>query len=68
LKRRDGEPVGQFEVPLFVPALGCVFCVVLIIVRIATGDFKAPLIAGVLIAGILGLYWFLSPKRSAPQG
>ena len=67
LKRRAGEPVGQFEVPLFVPALGCVFCVVLIIVRIATGDVKAPLIAGVLIAGILGLYWFLSSKKPAPQ-
>jgi len=37
LKRRKGELPGQLEVPLFVPAAGIV-CLVLIVVRVATGD------------------------------
>jgi amino acid transporter len=66
LKRRPGEPKGRFEIPDFVPALGCVLCVVLIVVRVATGDIIAPLIAGILIAGILGLYWLTSRQKEAP--
>lgn len=31
LKRRAGEPVGGFEVPLFVPLLGAVVCVAMIV-------------------------------------
>lgn len=67
LKRRPGEPPGRFEIPSWVPALGCVLCVVLIVVRIASGDIRAPLIAGGLIAGILVIYRFISPQSEAPQ-
>jgi APA family basic amino acid/polyamine antiporter len=67
LKRRPGEPDGRFEIPIFVPAIGCILCVVLIIVRVATGDILAPLIAGLLIAGILVVYWLSAPKANAPQ-
>ncbi len=67
LKRRPGEPKGRFEIPDFVPALGCVLCIVLIVVRVMTGDIIAPLIAGILLAGILGLYWLTSRQKEAPQ-
>ena len=67
LKRRPGEPPGRFEIPAWIPALGCILCIVLIVVRVATGDIKAPLIAGILIAGILVIYRLLSPKTEAPQ-
>lgn len=66
LKRRPGEPDGRFEIPTFVPAIGCILCVVLIIVRVATGDSLAPLIAGLLMAGILVIYWLSAPKTEAP--
>jgi len=56
LKRRKGELPGQFEVPLFVPAAGAIVCLVLIVVRVATGDWRAPALAGVLLLGSLGLY------------
>ncbi|OYW55057.1 MAG: amino acid transporter [Hyphomicrobium sp. 32-62-53] len=67
LKRRPGEAEGRFEIPAWVPALGCLLCLVLIVVRVASGDIKAPLIAGILIAGILGLYWLLARQKEAPQ-
>ena len=67
LKRRASEPPGRFEVPAWIPALGCLLCLVLIVVRIASGDVRAPLIAGGLIAGILGLYWLLARQKEAPQ-
>jgi basic amino acid/polyamine antiporter, APA family len=67
LKRRPGEQEGRFEIPAWVPALGCLLCIVLIVVRVASGDIKAPIIAGALIAGILGLYWLLARQKEAPQ-
>jgi APA family basic amino acid/polyamine antiporter len=67
LKRRPGEPPGRFEIPAWVPAVGCILCVALIVVRVATGDVKAPMIAGVLLAGIIVLYRFAAAKTQAPQ-
>ena len=67
LKRRASEPPGRFEIPAFVPALGCAMCIILIAVRVATGDILAPLIAGVLIAGIIGLYWLTARQKEAPR-
>jgi amino acid transporter len=67
LKRRPSEPEGRFEIPAWVPALGCVLCIVLIVARVVSGDIKAPLIAGALIAGILALYWLLTQQKEAPQ-
>jgi amino acid transporter len=66
LKRRPGEPVGHFEIPAFVPAVGFVLCVALIGVRVVTGNYIAPLIAGILIAGILLIYFVGAPKTQAP--
>ena len=56
LKKRKGETPGRFEIPRFVPALGAAVCGVLIVVRTATGDLEAPLLAGALLLGALGVY------------
>jgi amino acid transporter len=56
LKRRKGEKAGRFEVPLFVPAAGATVCLTLIVVRVASGDWQAPAIAGALLAGALFIY------------
>jgi amino acid transporter len=56
LKGRGGETPGRFEIPRFVPALGALVCFILIVVRTATGDLQAPLLAGVLLAGSLAVY------------
>jgi amino acid transporter len=56
LKRRKGEKPGRFEIPSFVPALGALVCGILIVVRTATGDMQAPLLAGALLAGALGIH------------
>lgn len=56
LQARAGEPKGGFEVPRFVPALGTVICLVLIAVRLAGGDWKAPALAGGMLAGMIALH------------
>ncbi|MGV1015276.1 MAG: APC family permease, partial [Methyloceanibacter sp.] len=56
LKQRQGEKRGYFEVPLLVPALGAVVCLTLIVVRVSTGDWRAPAIAGALLLGALAIY------------
>lgn len=56
LKGRADETPGRFEVPRFVPALGALICCILIVVRTATGDAQAPLLAGVLLLGALAIY------------
>ncbi len=61
LQRRKGEKPGKFEVPAFVPALGSVVCLVLIAVRVSTGDIWAPILAGALLAATLGLYFIMRP-------
>lgn len=65
LQRRPGEPKGGFEVPSFVPALGAVVCAVLLANRVATGDWRAPAIAGAVLAAILVLYAVLRPGGRA---
>lgn len=65
LQRRDGEPAGGFEIPSFVPVLGFVICAGLLLTRLASGDLKAPLIAGALIAAILALY--VATRSSLPK-
>lgn len=56
LKGRKGESPGKFEIPRIIPALGAIVCAVLVVVRTATGDMQAPLIACALLAGSLGVY------------
>jgi APA family basic amino acid/polyamine antiporter len=53
---RKTEAPGRFEIPRFVPALGALVCLVVIVVRVATGDLAAPLLAGALLLGSLGVY------------
>jgi amino acid transporter len=61
LQRRSREKKGKFEVPSFVPALGAVVCAVLIAVRVTTGDWRAPALAGALLALTFVLYFFMRP-------
>jgi amino acid transporter len=63
LKRRKSEPLGRFEVPLFVPVLGALVCLVLIVVRVSTGDIEAPLLAGALLLGSLAIYAVMQKMR-----
>ncbi len=56
LKGRKGEEPGYFEIPRIVPALGAVVCLVLIGVRVASGDWRAPAIAGALLLGCFAIY------------
>lgn len=62
LKNREGEPRGRFEIPLILPILGGLVCAGLVIVRVTTGDWRAPAIAGALVAGIFLLYALYRPK------
>jgi amino acid transporter len=63
LKRRPGEPAGHFEVPVVVPALGALVCAFLVVIRTSTGDWRAPALAGAMLAGILLVFAFVRPKR-----
>jgi amino acid transporter len=56
LKLRPGEPKGAFEIPIFVPVLGSVVCLALLIARSLTGDWRAPVIAALFIVAALVLY------------
>lgn len=56
LQGRIGEARGKFEVPRWVPALGVLVCIALIVVRVSTGDWRAPALAGAMLVGIVGLH------------
>jgi amino acid transporter len=62
LKGRDGEKRGRFEVPRALPALGASTCLILIVVRVATGDWQAPALAGALLVGAFALYVLMQRK------
>ena len=62
LKGRDSEKRGRFEIPRAIPALGALTCLILIVVRVATGDWQAPALAGVLLAGAFALYVLMQRK------
>lgn len=59
LKRRAGEPAGRFEIPVALPMMGIAVCCGLLITRLTSADWRAPLLAALLLAGILGLYAIL---------
>ena len=63
LKGRKGEKVGRFEIPRAIPALGALVCLVLIAVRVTTGDWRAPALAGALLLGALLLHVLMQMKR-----
>ncbi len=56
LKHRKGEPRGAFEPPVIVPLLGVLSCGALLVVRVSTGNWQAPAIAGGMILLALVLY------------
>ncbi|RZJ15378.1 MAG: amino acid permease [Haliea sp.] len=64
LQGRKSEPAGRFEIPRWVPAAGTVICVVLIGLRVSSGDWHAPALAGGLLLGILALYALLQGRKT----
>jgi APA family basic amino acid/polyamine antiporter len=66
LQGRIGEAKGKFEVPRWVPALGALVCLALVVVRVSTGDWRAPALAGAMLAGIVGLHVVLRPGSAPP--
>jgi APA family basic amino acid/polyamine antiporter len=64
LKRRPGEKRGYFEIPLAVPAIGALVCLVLVVVRVGTGDWRAPAIAGALLLASAIIYAIVRPKAA----
>ncbi|OYW10308.1 MAG: amino acid transporter [Rhodospirillales bacterium 12-71-4] len=64
LQRRPGEKPGGFEVPWPVPAAGALVCGALLLNRLASDDWRAPALAGGLVAAILLAYALLRPKVS----
>ncbi len=56
LKGRKGEPIGRFEIPRIIPALGFLVCLGLIVVRVSTDDWEAPAIAGALLLASFLIY------------
>ncbi len=65
LKLRKSEPRGQFEIPVFIPFLGCLVCAALIVSRLgsATAGARAPLIAMLLLGIIAVLYFVMRPRE-----
>ena len=68
LKLRPGEPQGAFELPIAVPALGAVVCFVMFATRVGAGDWRAPMIAGVLLLGVAALRLWTRPHGLAQSG
>jgi amino acid transporter len=64
LKLRPSEPCGSFEVPIFVPALGVVINLTLILARLTESGAnpRAPYIAGWILAGISALFFIVRPQ------
>ena len=66
LKGRPGEPAGRFDVPRWVPALGTLVCAVLVVVRTASGDWRAPALAAAMLLAILAIYAVFRPEAVEP--
>jgi len=72
LKLRPNEPKGSFEVPIAIPALGALVCLVLIGVRVASswqneGGHIAPLVALGIVAAALVLYRITRPENPVAE-
>ena len=63
LQRQPGEPHGSFEIPAAVPALGGLVCLALLLNRVATGDWRAPAMAGAVLAGTAILFLVIRPRE-----
>lgn len=56
LKRRPGEGPGQFEIPIILPLAGMAVCAGLLLIRLASSDWRAPAIAALLLLASAALY------------
>ena len=65
LKGRKTEKPGLFEIPRFIPALGTLVCLSLIVVRVSSGDWRAPAIAGALLLGCFVIYFAMRAAGAA---
>ncbi len=70
LMRRPGEPKGGFEVPIIIPILGALVCLILIGVRVESAwsvedGHVAPILASSIVLISYGLYRI--SKSSRPQ-
>lgn len=65
LKRREGDIPGCFNAPIIIPALGAGICLVLIGGQALQVDWRAPAIAGAMIAAILALYLTTAHRNAA---
>jgi amino acid transporter len=65
LQRRPSEPHGGFEVPALIPALGALVCGALLVNRVLAGDWRAPALAGAMLAVILVAYLVFRPAVTA---
>lgn len=69
LQGRAGEAEGEFEVPRWVPALGTVVCLVLVGVRVTSGNWQAPALAAGMLSSMVLLYFVrtrISVEPNAP--
>jgi APA family basic amino acid/polyamine antiporter len=64
LKHREGTIEGCFSAPTFVPALGAIICLVMIVGRVSQDEWRGPALAGGLIVMILVLYTLTSRTRA----
>jgi len=62
LARRPSEPTSPIPLPALVPIGGALVCGTLLVVRGATGDVVAPLVAAGLLTAILVLYAVTRPR------
>ncbi len=63
LKGRKDEKKGRFEIPRAIPALGALTCLILIVVRVTTGDWRAPALAGALLLAAFLLHVVMQRRR-----
>lgn len=65
LKHREGNLPGCFNAPTLVPILGAAICLLMLVARVAEGDWRGPAVAGGMIGMILLLYAFGRKSRGA---
>jgi amino acid transporter len=65
LKLRSDEPVGAFEVPIIVPALGVLVNAIMIVGRVTASEAnaRAPIIAGAIALFVTALYFIIRPTN-----
>ena len=65
LMRREGKLKGRFNVPIALPACGAVICAGLMAGQLLQIDWRAPAIAGGIVAAILALYFTTAHGKGA---